>query len=216
MKQLFRPLLASACLLVLAGPLARAVNGPPPEPPRVRLSFTNWQKFTDIVVDGLTSKIGSDAIYNELNRHLTGLARKQLAPGQTLVITMRDIDLAGVVEPWRGADFGHVRYLRDTHPPRLVFDYELLAPDGSVLQQGSAKLTNLAFRYQAFVGDRGDITYFEKQLLTDWMRNAFTPAKKAKKHRRESPRHETMEINAEPPPPAPGPVGDLPPGDPRR
>ena len=174
MTPLLRSLLSAASALVLLALTAPALRAAPEPTPtsRVKLVFANWEKFTDIVVDGSTNKSGSDLIYAELQRHLVALAKNRFAPGQTLVITMRDIDLAGTVEPWRGPDFGRVRYMRDTHPPRLVFDYQLLDASGAVLQEGSEKLTNLTFRYQTVIGER-DVTYYEKQLLSDWMSGAF-------------------------------------------
>ena len=187
MNPLLRLLLVAALtLLALAGPALRAAPeppAPPPAAPKVKLTFVNWEKFTDIVVDGTTNKIGSDLIFGELNRHLAILAKRHLLPGQTLVIAFRDIDLAGAVEPWRGPDFGKVRYLRDTQPPRLVFDYQLLDATGAVVKEGSEKLTNLTFRYQTPAIDR-DLTNFEKQLLTDWMSDTFGTLKKPKKSRK--------------------------------
>lgn len=183
MKPLLRLLLASAlCLLPLAAPALRAapVAANDPATPKVKLVFADWEKFTDIAVNGTTNKPGCDLIFRELDHHLAALAKRRLAPGQTLVINMRDIDLAGAVEPWRGADFGHIRYLRDTQPPRLVFDYQLLDAAGTAVKEGSEHLTNLTFRYQTPTVER-DTTYFEKQLLTDWMDATFETPKKPKK-----------------------------------
>lgn len=180
MKLFLRLLLAAMLgLLPLAGAALRAAPDPV-NAPKVKLTFVDWEKFSDIAVGGTSDKGASDLIYSELHRHLTSLARRYLAPGQTLVVTMRDIDLAGVVEPWRGPDFGRVRYMRDTHPPRLVFDYQLLGADGAVVKEGTEKLTNLAFRYQTPSIDR-ETTYYEKQLLSDWMSDTFAAPKKSKK-----------------------------------
>ena len=174
MTPLLRSLLSAVTALTLSALLLPTLRAAP-EPAltsKVKLTFVDWEKFTDIVIDGSTSKSGSDLIYSELHRHLVSLAKDRIASGQTLVITMRDIDLAGTVEPWRGPDFGRVRYLRDTHPPRLVFDYQLLDESGAVVQEGSEKLTNLTFRYQTVIGER-EVTHYEKQLLSDWMSGAF-------------------------------------------
>ncbi|MFT3830222.1 MAG: DUF3016 domain-containing protein [Opitutaceae bacterium] len=181
MKPLLRPLLVAFCLLSLpATPVLRA--GPEPaNAPKVKLTFVDWEKFTDIVVDGTTTKAGSDVIWSELNRHLSTLVRQALEPGQTLVINMRDVDLAGVVEPWRGPDFGHVRYIRDTAPPRLLFDFQVLDAGGAVVKEGSERLTDLAFRFQQPPIGRNDTTYYEKQLLTDWVRSTFASPRKAKR-----------------------------------
>ena len=182
MKPPFRLLLAALGFALLTAPAGLAAPDPGTTP-KVKLTFVDTEKFTDITVGNLTAKNSSDQVYAELNRHLALLAKRQLAPGQTLVVTMRDIDLAGVIEPWRGPDFGRIRYVRDAHPPRLVFDYQLLAADGTVVQEGSARLTNLTFRYQAPTIDSGDATYFEKQLLDDWIRSTFSAPPKAKAKR---------------------------------
>ena len=186
MKPLLRLLLAAAlALFTLSGPALRAAPEPAagPAAPKVKLTFADWEKFTDIVVDGTADKASSDIIYSELNRHLASLAKRHLLPGQTLTISMRDIDLAGTVEPWRGPDFGRIRYMRDTHPPRLVFDYQLLDATGAVVKEGTEKLTNLTFRYQTPALDR-DTTTYEKQLLDDWMGSTFGTPKKPKKSKR--------------------------------
>lgn len=183
MKPLLRLLSAAVlCLLPLAAPALRAapVAANDPATPKVKLVFVDPQKFTDIVVNGSSDKLASDFIFRELDRHLAAQAKRRLAPGQTLVINMRDIDLAGAVEPWRGPDFGRIRYMRDTQPPRLVFDYQLLDAAGAVVKEGSEKLTNLTFRYQTPSTDQ-DTTYYEKQLLTDWMSATFETPKKTKK-----------------------------------
>ena len=175
-----RNLLRAFSLVALLGwvlllPSLRAAD--PINSPKAKLVFANWEKFTDIAVSGATAKASSDLIFRELDRHLAGLAKRHLAPGETLVITMHDIDLAGAIEPWRGPDFGKIRYLRDTQPPRLVFDYQVLDASGTTLQEGKANLTNLTFKYQSTNLDQ-DVTRYEKQLLTDWAGDTLRSAKK--------------------------------------
>lgn len=158
-----------------AAPAAAPVNGP-----KSKLVFDNWEKFTDIAVGGATAKIGCDVVFRDLDRHLASLAKRYLNSGETLAVTMRDIDLAGAIEPWRGPDFGNIRFMRDTQPPRLTFDYQVLDASGNVTKEGSAKLTNLTFKYQSTNLDQ-DVTRYEKQLLTDWAADTFgAPAKKKK------------------------------------
>lgn len=180
MKPILRTLFTSALgLAALVGQLL-AAGAEVPTAPKIKLTFVDWEKFSDISVMGRSDKPACDLIRREFERHLNNLTKRRLDPGQTLVINMKDIDLAGAVEPWRNPDFGHVRYLRDTHPPRLVFDYQLLAADGAVIKEGSERLTNPTFRYQQITSDR-DTTYFEQQLLTDWVDQTFEAPQKPKK-----------------------------------
>jgi hypothetical protein len=178
-----RTILRAFALVALLGcalQLPAATTADPVNSPKAKLIFDNWEKFTDIAVSGATAKIGSDLIFRELDRHLANLAKRYLAPGETLVVTMRDIDLAGAIEPWRGSDFGNVRFLRDTQPPRLAFDYQVLDASGKVTKEGSAKLTNLTFKYQSTNLDQ-DVTRYEKPLLTDWAADTLGPPAKKKK-----------------------------------
>ena len=136
-----RPVLRAFTLVALLGfvlllPALRAAA--PANAPKASLVFDNWEKFTDIAVSGPPTKAGCDLIFRELERHLASLAKRYLAPGETLVVTMHDIDLAGAIEPWRGPDFGRIRYMRDTQPPRLAFDYQVLDPAGRTQKQGTA------------------------------------------------------------------------------
>ncbi len=184
MKPLFRPLSAALLgLLVMAVP-AFAAGAEAPNAPKVKLTFVDWEKFSDIAVDGMSDRSASELIHHELERHLLSLTKRRLEPGQTLEIRMKDVDLAGAIEPWRGPDFGHIRYLRDTQPPRLVFDYRLLAADGTVLMEGPERLINLTFRYQPITTSR-DTTFFEKQLLSDWVHQTFEAPRKPKKSKKQ-------------------------------
>ena len=89
MTPLLRSLLSAASALVLLALTAPALRAAPEPTPtsRVKLVFANWEKFTDIVVDGSTNKSGSDLIHEELQRHLVALAKNRIAPGQTWEIT---------------------------------------------------------------------------------------------------------------------------------
>lgn len=179
MKTILRafPLVALlGCVFLL--PAVRAAE--PLGKAKAKLVFDTWEKFTDIAISSTTAKVGSDIIYRELDHHLAGLAKRHLAPGETLVVTMHDIDLAGAIEPWRGPDFGNIRYLRDTQPPRLVFDYQVLDVSGKVAWEGTEKLTNLTFKYQSTNLD-SDVTRYEKQMLSDWGDTTLrAPGKKKK------------------------------------
>jgi len=170
MKILLRPLLLS---LLLALPATHAAA--PGNPARVVLTFQDPGKFTDIEINGFTDDSARGVIFDQLNAHLAALARRHLAEGQTLTITMTDVDLAGAVEPWRGPQFQTLRIVRETYPPRLRFTYQLTGPDGTVLKEGKENLTDLAFMFHARPFNE-DITRYEKELLTDWMRTAFGKA----------------------------------------
>lgn len=179
MRTIFRalPLVALlGCGFLL--PAAQAAE--PAVKAKAKLVFENWEKFADIAVGSGTAQSGADIVFRELDRHLAGLARRYLSPGETLVVTMQDIDLAGAIEPWRGPDFGTIRYLRDTQPPRLVFTYQVLDASEKIIREGTEKLTNLTFKYQSTNLD-SDLTRFEKQLLSDWASDVLRRPTKQKK-----------------------------------
>jgi hypothetical protein len=172
MKKILRTIHGIALGLILVAQPSTAAQPEPANWPKVRLSLTDWQKFTDIVIDGSADKAASDIVYQEINNCLQRLARQYLPPRHVLVVNITDIDLAGVVEPWRGAQYAKVRFMRDTQPPRLTFEYEVQDATGTQIGSGQERLTNLTFRYQVAPVSR-DNTYFEQLLLSDWAAQAL-------------------------------------------
>lgn len=100
---------------------------------------------------------------------LQSQAERSLPAGQSLQVTLRDVDLAGEYEPGR-TDMYDIRVVKDLYPPRIELDYRLSDASGTVLREGEATLRDIGFLRS--VGPMGnDSLRYEKRMLRDWLRS---------------------------------------------
>jgi hypothetical protein len=145
--------------------------------PRVEVAFFEPAHFTDVrdsYPEG-TDK-GRDATLAELKSYLVKRALHYLAPGQKLTVTVTDVDLAGDFEPWRGAQWGDVRIVKDIYPPCIELSFQLKDADGNIVKSGKRTLRDLAFLMKLSI-DTNDSLRHEKALLDDWLSVEFRPAR---------------------------------------
>jgi hypothetical protein len=87
----------------------------------VTVSFSDPDHFTDI---GDSAQGAPNLrLLRELTAYFQSLGDKHLAPGQALVLDVRDIDRAGRLEPWAGGTVP--RILDSVTWPRMTLRYEL-------------------------------------------------------------------------------------------
>jgi len=170
-----RLLLLSALMLTGAGVL-RAFDPTKPAA-RTEVVFFEPQNFTDVRDSNLGSAKGRDATLAELKSYLVAQARPYLAPGQTLNVTITNVDLAGEFEPWRGAAFNDVRIVKDIYAPRIDLALKLTEADGRVVKEGKRELRDDSFMTNLMINNSDPLRY-EKRLLADWLAREFQPVKK--------------------------------------
>lgn len=132
---------------------------------RADVRFIEPERYADIG----WSRSDREANLEELKRHFERLAAG-LPDGQTLVVEVTDVDLAGETEPARS--WG-VRVLRGrTDIPKMTLRYTLRASAGP-LKSGDAQLSDMDY----FFGlPRGDGLAYEKRMLDRWFQHTFGPA----------------------------------------
>ena len=54
-----------------------------------------------------------------------------------LDIKVTDIDLAGNLEPWHGAQSDQVRITRGLYPPRIALEFRVIGPSGQVVRSAN-------------------------------------------------------------------------------
>ena len=145
------------------------------EPPAgaVSVEFVQHETFSDAGNDGFEGF--SPATLAAIKKYVERTAPRYLQPGQQLSIRITDIDLAGSIEPWRGAG-RDVRIVRDVYPPRINLSFEWRDAEGHVLAQGEKQLRNLAFQSTTLSRD-SDALRYEKALINDWLATEFSPSK---------------------------------------
>ena len=145
---------------------------------RTDVVFFEPQNFTDVRDSSLgDSESARSATLGELRTYVTKQANRFLTPGQQLKITVTDVDLAGEFEPWRGAQWGDVRVVKDIYPPRATLSFQLIDADGQVIKQGDRQLRDLAFMMKLSI-NRDDPLRHEKALFDDWLSLEFRGLKK--------------------------------------
>lgn len=163
----FRILLLSA--FALAGAGAAHAFDPVKGLAHTEVVFFESKNFTDVRDSYMGSDEGRDATLSLLKDYLVKGATRFLAPGQTLTITITNVDLAGEFEPWRGAEFSDVRIVRDIYPPRIDLAFRLADADGRVIKEGKRVLRDSTFLMRLTMAFKDDPLRHEKALLDDWM-----------------------------------------------
>jgi hypothetical protein len=149
----------------LAAGVAAAVAAPAT---RVEVVYVDAEKFSD-VRDGYTQTAAARTFFlDELRRHIERRAAPRLADGETLVVTITNVHLAGDYEA-RTPTTTNVRIVREVMPARIDLSFRLTRADGTVVAAGERRLRSTG--YPVGVGiDPSDPLVYEKVLLDDWLR----------------------------------------------
>ena len=139
---------------------------------RVAVNFVDPEKFTDAADAERGSDWGLESNLQILKEHLERRASRLIPENQKLVVTITDVDLAGEIEPWRGARLQDVRIVKDIYPPRIDLSFQLLDASGVVIKEGKRHLSDMSFLMNIY-SNRSDTRVYEKGLLDDWMRSEF-------------------------------------------
>ncbi|GEM_PF-388023 len=141
-----------------------------PRPP-VIVEYIQPEKFTDIS----SSQYGppNSSYLDQLSKHIAKQALSYLTAGQSLTISILDIDMAGAFEPWNtpGQD---IRMIKHIYPPRIALRYQLRDAEGKVLKDGEAHLSNPTYLMNLSPNSMDSVRH-EKALMDDWLRRSFSP-----------------------------------------
>jgi len=118
-----------------------------------------------------------DEWLDEIGRYVVKAASARVPEGSRLLVTITDVERAGRFEPWRGRGLWDVRIVRDSTPPRIDLAFQLVSPQGAVLQEGTRSLRDLNFLSRRSE-HRDEALSYEKNLVDDWLRKDFGPARR--------------------------------------
>jgi hypothetical protein len=155
---------ALAAFSLVLGASAQAAGGV------VTVNFVEPDKF----FDAGNEPFDKQANLRALQAHLQKLGEIYLAPGQTLVLDITDVDLAGQVRPSRrfARDIRIVKGSADW--PRITLRYVLQTP-GQAEQQGSETVADLGYQQHFNAYAATETLRYEKQMLNDWFKARFGP-----------------------------------------
>ena len=137
----------------------------------VEIEFQNPENYSDMEDNGFYS----ERLFERFSENFTAFVKKEagkyLPEGATLSMTVKDVDLAGEFEYWRGPDFNDVRIIKEIYPPRLKFDFKVTGPDDKVVKEGMAQITDLTYLWNlSNPARRYETFYYEQELIEDWLR----------------------------------------------
>lgn len=171
-----KTLLILLLLNVLVEPVF-AATPKPQQPLGHKVMWDDYREFTDIKpANGITAKYAAN-IQQRLGQYLLKLTAR-LPAGQTLRITVNDVDLAGRVWPasfvGMGHEIGDVRYIKSIDIPRFMLSYQLLDETGKTIQSDErVAIKDMNFQHRANGFFKSDNLRYEKNLLLDWFENTF-------------------------------------------
>lgn len=157
-----RSLAAALGLLLFLVPLR-------PASADVSVEFVNPQRYTD------AGDYGTDTDYNlnALRRHLQEQGQRCLAEGETLVLRVLDVDLAGRHEWWHRGNYD-LRVMREITWPRIKLHYVWRNADGVVLGEGGEQVSDMSYLWRsAYVRNDNMPLPYEKAMLRDWFDRRF-------------------------------------------
>ncbi len=140
---------------------------------RAEVSFRNPAGFTEMDRSPNERREWLD----ELGRYVAQHASRVVPDGQRLLVTITDVQRAGVLEPWRPGRWSDVRFVRSTTPPRIDLVFQLVSAQGAVLKEGSRRLRDIDFLGHG-IYHRGEPLAYEKNLIDAWLREDFGPLRR--------------------------------------
>ena len=173
-------LLAVALMLALAGNAAAGNSLLDKNAPRalpragpVSVTWADPAGFTELKASGNRVEAAQGDWLIQLAQYMRKQADKQLPPGNTLELTIVDIQRAGRYEPWLGVDRQNIRMIRDIYPPRMTVKFRELDASGAVVAEGERKLTDLGFMINSPPFNDTDPLRYEKRMIDSWLRRDF-------------------------------------------
>lgn len=135
----------------------------------VEVLFTEPKSFSDIRSGDENSHFFKKNVFYNLKKVIIKLA-KDLPEEQTLKIEFTDIDLAGDIDMFNTQ---LIRVVKSMYPPRLAFNYQLIAKDKTVIKQGEENIRDSAFMVHGSLRYKNEALGYEKQLLEKWFKATF-------------------------------------------
>jgi len=164
----------SIALALLGYGIVRGADAVKTEQSRVSVVFVKPAEFTDLKSSELGSDKERSELLDEFQKYFRETGERLLSAGQRLELTITNIDMAGDFEPWRGAQFQDVRFVRDIYPPRIDLEFRLLDASGKVLKEGKRELRDMAFMMKLSILPDSDRLRREKDLIYDWFSQEFS------------------------------------------
>jgi hypothetical protein len=141
----------------------------------VKVNWLNPEKYSDIRPANGSRKAFQERVTKAFEKILGELTEK-LPAGYSLEITVKDIDLAGDVNPMYRIDNTDVRVIKDIYFPRIKLDYVLFDQNKQPIRQESdVKLKDMGFMTSNHIGYQNREFAYEHEMLKKWFNKVILP-----------------------------------------
>lgn len=177
MSKFFISLISTLCLtssLVIADEMEEEEDTG-----KVKIEWQNPDKYIDVRPSNQSRKRFQESTFNKLEAFLEKLAEK-LPEGQSLTMTVTNLDLAGHVWPGHMAGMNstqEIRVIKRVDFPRMYFSFSLLDADGNIVKQGDEELKDMSFQDRTIGRTQNDALRYEKNMLESWFNKTLMPEK---------------------------------------
>lgn len=145
----------------------------------IKVEWFQPEKYTDIRPSNESKAMYRKHVIESFDKFWAKLSEK-LPQGYQLALTIKDVDLAGDVNPLYRVDNRDIRVIKDMYFPKITLDYQLQDATGAVVaSEQNVKIKDMNF--MSSVGLRFSSQEFghEKNMLEKWFTKtvlAKTPA----------------------------------------
>lgn len=141
--------------------------------PAVKVNWEQPEKYTDVRPANGTKAGYIRHVIASFEPFWQKLGNK-LPAGYSVEISIKDVDLAGDVNPLYQVDHRDIRVLKDIYFPKVTLDYKLLDAARHVVDEGKdVKIKDMNFMYGASIKHASQEFSHEKNMLDKWFQTTF-------------------------------------------
>jgi hypothetical protein len=157
----------SCVFLTFLGVSGLAAEQPPPV---VTVAWENPDSYVDVRAAYGTQGQFEKRLFAALGAFIEKEAAKILVPGQKLMVTVHNLDMAGFIEMNTLRMGEWLRVVRDPDHVMIEIEHQLVDESGEVISELRKRYTARP-RSQWSPGNEGRSFQYEKQVIIEWLRS---------------------------------------------
>ena len=175
MRKLPTYLMTFICSMALSNLALAATAEKSESASAVKVTWLNPEKYSDIRPANSSRKAYQERVTKAFDKFLGEFAEK-LPAGYSLEITVKDLDLAGDVNPMYRLDNTDIRVIKDIYFPRIKLDYVLLDQNKQQIQKESdVKIKDMGFMTSSNIGYQNREFAYEYEMMKKWFNKVILP-----------------------------------------
>ena len=142
---------------------------------KAKVVLVDGKKFRDYELANYSRSKSLQILEKDFSRVFTKLSSKYLKDGQSIAVSVTNLDLPGDLRFSVGPNHQDIRIVKDISPMKLIFDYKILVNDGSVVSEGEYKIKEFLHLslHSTRLKHRGNLAHF-MPLLEKWFKSEFS------------------------------------------